>query len=283
VTKLDLAVMKLDWAMIKFDLAVMKFDLVVLKFDLAVLKFDLAVMKFDPAVMKFDLAVLKFDLAVLKFAFVVLKFDLAVLKFDLAVESSTNRGVSAPPSQRSQPMAFEEKTRVLPAGGQAPAPELLRELVNTMVQDALRAEFDRFLGAAPYERTPARRGHRNGSYPRTLQTRVGALVLDVPRDRAGLFRASLFAKYERSWRERRLSDTPYPALLVDAHIEQVRREGHVRATPAWIPRVTWERRVASPTAQSTWSSNHTSDRSSEGCLGAGPAVAASKAVHRVRV
>jgi hypothetical protein len=92
-------------------------------------------------------------------------------------------------------MAFEEKTRVLPARGQAPAPELLRELVNTMVQDALRAEFDRFLGAAPYERTPARRGHRNGSYPRTLQTRVGASVLDAPRDRAGLFRASLFAKY----------------------------------------------------------------------------------------
>ena len=94
-------------------------------------------------------------------------------------------------------MAFEDKTRVLPAGGQAPAPELLREMVHTMVQDALRAEFDRFLGAAPYERTPTRRGHRNGSYPRTLQTRVGALVLDVPRDRAGLFRASLFAKTAR--------------------------------------------------------------------------------------
>jgi transposase-like protein len=39
---------------------------------------------------------------------------------------------------------------------------------------------------------------RNGSYRRTLKTRVGALVLDVPRDRAGVFRASLFAIYERS-------------------------------------------------------------------------------------
>ena len=62
----------------------------------------------------------------------------------------------------------------------------------------MRAEFDRFVGAAPYERTAARRGQRNGSYARTLKTRVGALVLEVPRDRAGQFRSSLFAKYERS-------------------------------------------------------------------------------------
>jgi len=189
-------------------------------------------------------------------------------------------------------MAFEDKSRPLLAAGQAPATEVLREMVSMVVRDAIRAEFERFLGAAPYERTPARRGHRNGSYERTLKTRVGALVLDVPRDRAGMFRASLFSKYERSeqalvlamvemyfhgvstrkvnavveqlcgttisasevsaltrkldatltaWRERRLSDTPYPALLVDAHIEQVRREGHVRATAAlWVVGVTPE-------------------------------------------
>lgn len=187
-------------------------------------------------------------------------------------------------------MAFEEKSRTLPAGEQEPAPERLRQMVGTLVQETIRAEFDRFLGAAPYERTPARRGHRNGNYPRTRKTRVGALVLEIPRDRAGLFRSSLFAKYERSeqalvlamvemyfhgvstrkvnaiveqlcgttisasevsaltrkldatllaWRERRLADTPYPALLVDAHVEQVRREGHVRATAAlWVVGVT---------------------------------------------
>jgi len=189
-------------------------------------------------------------------------------------------------------MAFEDKSRPLLAAGQAPAAEVLREMVSMVVQDAIRAEFERFLGAAPYERTPARRGHRNGSYERTLKTRVGALVLDVPRDRAGMFRASLFAKYERSeqalvlamvemyfhgvstrkvnavveqlcgttisasevsaltrkldatltaWRERQLTDTAYPALVVDAHVEQVRREGHVRATAAlWVVGVTPE-------------------------------------------
>lgn len=189
-------------------------------------------------------------------------------------------------------MAFEDKTRTEPAPEQAPGPDLLRTLLGTLLQETIRTEFERALGAAPYERTPARRGYRNGSYPRTLKTRVGSLTLAVPRDRAGLFRPSLFAQYERSeqalvlamiemyfhgvstrkvtaivealcgtsvsasevsaltrkldatlttWRERRLADTPYAALIVDAHVEQVRREGHVRATAAlWVVGVTPE-------------------------------------------
>src|SRR5690606_10984263 len=79
-----------------------------------------------------------------------------------------------------QPMAFEEKPTVV-AGG-ASRPRCTAGLVATLVQETLRAEFDQFLGAAPYERTPARRGRRNGSYPRTLETRVGALTLAIPRD-----------------------------------------------------------------------------------------------------
>jgi len=187
-------------------------------------------------------------------------------------------------------MAFAEKGRTPPALEQAPAPDALRTLVATLVHEVLQTEFDQFVGAAPYERTPERRGYRNGSYARTLRTRVGSLVLTVPRDRAGLFRPTLFAKYERSeqalvlamiemyfhgvstrkvnaiveqlcgtsvsasevsaltrkldasltaWRERRLTETPYAALVVDAHIEHVRREGHVRGTAAlWVVGIT---------------------------------------------
>ena len=188
-------------------------------------------------------------------------------------------------------MAFADKSRAPLAGEQAdehaPPPEdTLRALVATVVQETLQAEFAQFLGAEPYERTAERRGVRNGSYPRTLNTRVGPLTLAIPRDRAGMFRPSLFAKYERSeqalvlamvemyfhgvstrkvtaiveqlcgttvsasevsaltrkldagltaWRERSLQETPYVALVVDAHVEQVRREGHVRATAAlWV-------------------------------------------------
>lgn len=194
-------------------------------------------------------------------------------------------------------MAFSTKSRTPatpvqePTGGLelAPPMDALRVMVTTLVQDILQTEFDRFVGAAPYERTPERQGYRNGSYERVLRTRVGSLKLDVPRDRAGLFRASLFAKYERheqalvlamiemyfqgvstrkvstiveqlcgtsisasevsaltrkldasltAWRDRPLTE-PYPALMVDAHVEHVRREGHVRATAAlWVVGVT---------------------------------------------
>ena len=172
-------------------------------------------------------------------------------------------------------MASEDKTRPELAPEQAPAPDLFRSWLQTMAQELLRTEFVRFVGAQPYERTPARQGYRNGTDPRRLHTRVGSLTLTIPRDRAGLFRPALFAKYERreqalvlamiemyfhgvstrkvsaiveqlcgtsisasevsaltrkldagltTWRERRLTDTAYPALMVDAHVEQVRRE-----------------------------------------------------------
>ena len=64
-------------------------------------------------------------------------------------------------------MAFQEKTRSGPAMEQAAAPEdALRTMVATLVQETLRTEFEQFVGAAPYQRTAARRGYRNGSYPR---------------------------------------------------------------------------------------------------------------------
>jgi putative transposase len=51
------------------------------------------------------------------------------------------------------------------------------------------------VGAAPYERTDARKGHRNGHKPRTLRTRVGTLNLLVPQDREGTFSTRLFSRY----------------------------------------------------------------------------------------
>jgi transposase-like protein len=159
--------------------------------------------------------------------------------------------------------------------------DAIRDIVAVAVQDALEREFETFLGAAPYERSETRRGWRNGSYERTLTTRVGPLTLNVPRDRDGIFQPSLFARYERTeqalvlamaemyfqgvstrkvtevvevlcgrsvsasevsvlarkldvaftaWRQRRLTEQAYPYLVVDALVERVRREGHVRHT-----------------------------------------------------
>jgi putative transposase len=178
-------------------------------------------------------------------------------------------------------MTSGEKSTALLALEQAVPRDAIRELVTTAVQEALEREFETFLGAAPYARSATRRGWRNGSYERTLTTRVGSLRLKVPRDREGIFQPSLFARYERAeqalvlamaemyfqgvstrkvteivevlcgtsvsasevsalarkldvalhaWRQRRLNDTPYPYLVVDALVERVRREGQVRHT-----------------------------------------------------
>jgi putative transposase len=74
----------------------------------------------------------------------------------------------------------------------------LREIVERVLQEVLEAEMTEHVGAAPHERTDARKGHRNGHKPRTLRTRVGTLNLLVPQDREGSFSTRLFARYQRN-------------------------------------------------------------------------------------
>lgn len=100
-------------------------------------------------------------------------------------------------------MAFEEKARHSEAAAQdapllAGGEDLLRRLLGEMVQEALEKEFERFVGAGPWQRTESRRGWRNGYKSRRLQTRVGTLELRIPKDREGRFQPSLFARYQRS-------------------------------------------------------------------------------------
>jgi putative transposase len=77
-------------------------------------------------------------------------------------------------------------------------PAFLREIVERMLQEFLEAEMTEHVGAAPYERTTERKGHRNGHKPRTLRTRVGTLNLFVPQDREGTFSTRLFSRYQRN-------------------------------------------------------------------------------------
>jgi putative transposase len=77
-------------------------------------------------------------------------------------------------------------------------PGFLKEIVERVLQELLEAEMSEHLGAAPYERTTERKGHRNGHKPRTLRTRVGTLNLLVPQDREGTFSTRLFARYQRN-------------------------------------------------------------------------------------
>src|SRR5919206_633495 len=77
-------------------------------------------------------------------------------------------------------------------------PAFLREIVERVLQELLEAEMAEHIGAAPYERSAARTGHRNGYKPRTLRTRVGTLNLLVPQDREGTFSTRFFARYQRN-------------------------------------------------------------------------------------
>ena len=77
-------------------------------------------------------------------------------------------------------------------------PDFLREIVERVLQELLEAEMTQHIGAAPHERTNARKGHRNGYKPRTLRTRVGTLNLLVPQDREGTFSTRLFSRYQRN-------------------------------------------------------------------------------------
>ena len=74
----------------------------------------------------------------------------------------------------------------------------LRFLVERVVQRVLEEEMTAFLGAEVYQRSEDRRGYRNGYKPRTLNTRVGTLEFQVPKDREGRFRTEVFERYQRS-------------------------------------------------------------------------------------
>jgi transposase-like protein len=77
----------------------------------------------------------------------------------------------------------------------------LRRLLEVVVNAAMADEAARHVGAAPHERTDARRGHRNGTKPRALGTRVGELALSVPQVRGcEPYHPSMFHRWQRSER-----------------------------------------------------------------------------------
>src|SRR5215217_508232 len=79
--------------------------------------------------------------------------------------------------------------------------DAIREFLQVVVNAVMRSEVSEQLGAAPHERSDGRRGHRNGSKPRTLNTRVGTLDLSVPQVRGcEPYHPSMFNRWQRSER-----------------------------------------------------------------------------------
>jgi transposase-like protein len=100
-------------------------------------------------------------------------------------------------------------------------PNFLLKIVERVLQELLEAEMTEHIGAAPHERTNARKGHRNGYKRRTLRTRVGTLNLLVPQDREGTFSTRLFARYQRN-------EKALVLALMEMYVEGVSTGARVR-------------------------------------------------------
>lgn len=77
----------------------------------------------------------------------------------------------------------------------------LKRLLETLLHATMQAEASKHVGAERHQRSVDRRGYRNGSKPRRLNTRVGELELNVPQVRGCQpYHPSMFAKWQRSER-----------------------------------------------------------------------------------
>lgn len=76
----------------------------------------------------------------------------------------------------------------------------LAEVLEVVLNEAMKIERTHALGAQPYERTPTRRGQANGFKPKTVLSRLGKLELAVPQTRDSSFYPSALQRGERSER-----------------------------------------------------------------------------------
>jgi putative transposase len=76
---------------------------------------------------------------------------------------------------------------------------IFQQFKKAVVERALGAEMSHHLGYSPGQAKPegAPANHRNGKSSKTVLTDVGALRIDVPRDRDGTFEPQVIGKHER--------------------------------------------------------------------------------------
>lgn len=76
--------------------------------------------------------------------------------------------------------------------------EAFRILLQESLNSILKAESSEQLKAEPYERSEERTDSRNGVRTRQLNTRIGTIILSVPRHRNQPFKTMVFDNYSRS-------------------------------------------------------------------------------------
>ena len=81
----------------------------------------------------------------------------------------------------------------------------MREVFGKLLNEAMKVERTEVLGAEPYERTMERTGYANGFKPKTLQTRMGAITLEIPQVRGISFYPQSLERGIRSERALKLA------------------------------------------------------------------------------
>ena len=76
--------------------------------------------------------------------------------------------------------------------------EAFSKLLASILNQVLDAQSTEQIGAKRYERNQERKAYRNGIRERQMTTRIGTIILDIPRHRQGHFETDLFNRYQRS-------------------------------------------------------------------------------------
>ena len=81
----------------------------------------------------------------------------------------------------------------------------MTEAIEILMNEAMKLERAEALGAMPYQRSESRRGYANGFKPKTVNSRLGRLRLQVPQTRDMEFYPSALERGERSERALKLA------------------------------------------------------------------------------
>jgi transposase-like protein len=91
--------------------------------------------------------------------------------------------------------------------------QYLRQFTRNLIEDTLDEEMIQYMQTQPYQRAKDTRvDYRNGHYHRDLDTTLGPIKhIAVPRSRQGLFRPTMFERYQR--RQQAVNDVVCNAFL----------------------------------------------------------------------
>jgi len=81
----------------------------------------------------------------------------------------------------------------------------MAQAIEILLNEAMKLERAEALGAGPYQRSETRRGYANGFKPKTVNSRLGRLNLQVPQTRDVEFYPSALERGERSERALKLA------------------------------------------------------------------------------